>query len=544
VIESVSPGDLGYAPHAILCLYLLLLLFFGIVGYLKSSATEEDYYLAGRGQGWCVSSLTIMATFFSSFALLGAPGMVYRDGIVFALFSLNVPLAGASVYVLGSRIRRLGRERGYVTPCEMIADHYGSPLALRLLVALIGVLYAVPYVVIQIQAGGILSQRMFADTPHAFEGGAAALALITVVYIAIGGMRSVAWTDVVQGSLLVGGMLLAGVAVVAIAGGVGPFLEALTRLPPKSLSAPGTSGHWTPELLFTASVFASLGSMVQPAQWMRFFAASSDAVLRRSALVFATVLTTCFFFGVMLVGLGGQVLYPLVDDAGVYRLTGAGRLLPHPAVGTSPGEFDQILVVVLQEHLPELLGPAGAIVTSLVLVAIMAAAMSTADSNLHAMSALLTRDVYARFVRPGAGRSERTWMGRIVIGLTALLALALVLVGRHSEHNPLSMIVILGLLAIAFATQLLPVTVDILFLGRATLAGAISGIVVGLAVVLGLSPFFPPLPGGDSLSNLLSDVKKMMDTGAWGLLANAATMALVSTLGKDPTKAAPLTPAG
>ncbi len=64
------------------------------------------------------------------------------------------------------------------------------------------------------------------------------------------------------------------------------------------------------------------------------------------------------------------------------------------------------------------------------------------------------------------------------------------------------------------------------------------------AVVLGLSPFFPPLPGGDSLSNLLSDVKKMMDTGAWGLLANTATMALVSALGKDPTKATPLTPAG
>ena len=68
-------------------------------------------------------------------------------------------------------------------------------------------LYAVPYVVIQIQAGGILSQRMFADTPHAFEGGAAALALITVVYIAIGGMRSEAWTDVVQGSLLGGDSL-------------------------------------------------------------------------------------------------------------------------------------------------------------------------------------------------------------------------------------------------------------------------------------------------------------------------------------------------
>ena len=92
-----------------------------------------------------------MATFFSSFALLGAPGMVYRDGVVFALFSLNVPVAGVAIYVFGTRIRRIGRENGYLTPADMISAHYNSPVALRLLVALIGMLYAVPYVVIQIK---------------------------------------------------------------------------------------------------------------------------------------------------------------------------------------------------------------------------------------------------------------------------------------------------------------------------------------------------------------------------------------------------------
>ena len=72
----------------VLTLYLLMLIAFGVVGYRRGTDTEDDYYLAGREQGWIVSSCTIMATFFSSFALLGAPGMVYRDGAVFALFSL------------------------------------------------------------------------------------------------------------------------------------------------------------------------------------------------------------------------------------------------------------------------------------------------------------------------------------------------------------------------------------------------------------------------------------------------------------------------
>ena len=151
----------GGIAYVVLAAYLALLMVFGWMGYRRGAANEEEYYLAGRGQGWWVTSLTIMATFFSSFALLGAPGMVYRDGVVFALFSLNVPLAGAAVYFLGSRIRRQGQRRGYVTPADMIAGHYGEGQGLRPLVALIGVLYTVPYVVIQIQAGGILSRQLF-----------------------------------------------------------------------------------------------------------------------------------------------------------------------------------------------------------------------------------------------------------------------------------------------------------------------------------------------------------------------------------------------
>ena len=522
-----EPTGLGSAPYAVLGLYLCVLLLFGIQGFRRRQGeSTEDYYLAGRAQGWVVSSLTIMATFFSSFALLGAPGMVYRDGVVFALFSLNVPVAGAAIYLLGARIRKIGRDHGYLTPAAMIAGHYQSRLGLRLLVTLVGLLYALPYVVMQIQAGGILSQQLFPGR-DSFESGASILALITMVYIMIGGMRSVAWTDVVQGGLLVGGMLLAGAATIWVLGGPGPFFAAVAQLPPRSLSAPGTSGRWTPEILFTASLFASLGSMIQPAQWMRFYAARSTAVLRRSALIFAAVLTLCFFFGVMLVGLGGQVLYPLTDSSGAYLIDDAGKVLPHPAVGQTAGEFDQILVVVLKNHLPELLGSFGAILAALVLVAIMAAAMSTADSNLHALSALITQDIYEPFVRPQASQRERTWVGRLIIAIVTSLALLLVIIGRQSEHNPLSMIVVLGLLAISFSTQLLPLTIDMLYLRRGTRQGASAGLCVGIATVFLFSPFFPML-AGDTFADLLGQARTMIDAGAWGLCANILTFAVVS----------------
>ena len=547
--------DLGLLPHFCLAGYLLFLLGIGIWGVRKSRSGEEDYYLAGRGQGWLVSSLTIMATFFSSAAMLGAPGAVYKEGVVFALFALNVPLSGAAIYILGNRIRKLGHTHGHVTPADLICKHYGNSVALRCLVALIGFLYAVPYVVIQIQAGGIISERLFAGE-HAFEIGACLLSLVSMLYIMIGGMRSVAWTDALQGALLMTGMLLAGLAAVAALGGPSAFFEKVNDLPHTSLSVPGTTGSFTPEKMFTLCIFGALGSMIQPAQWMRFYAAKSANALRRSAVIFALGLTACFLFGVMLVGLGGQVLYPLAkpNTDGVFeyrlqqdtntvaaieadlakRLANGAKPLPHPDVGTDSRDFDQIMVVVLKRHLPELLGPAGLLLGTLIIIAIMAAAMSTADSNLHVMSAVLTRDIYGGVLRPGASEKSRLWVGRGVIAAATVLSLGMVFVSRSSESfDPIGMIMPMSILAIAFSSQLLPVTIDVLFLKRGSRQGAIAGIIAGMLVVLMFSPIPAILTGSDSaVVGLFARLKQLADIGFCGVVVNVTVFALVSLKNK------------
>ncbi len=550
-----SPFDLGYTPHLVLVGYLIVLLVLGYIGWRRSAGGEEDYYLAARGQGWIVSSLTIMATFFSSAAMLGVPGNTYKEGVVFTLFALNVPFSGSAVYVLGSRISRIGRAKGYFTPADMISDYYNSPVTLRLLAALIGFLYAVPYVVLQIRAGGFLAQQMFSG-PWSFEIGATVLALIAMVYIMFGGMRSVAWTDVIQGLLVITGMLLGGIAVVAALGGLGGFFEAVANLPRRSLSLPGTTASWPAEKLFTVCVFASLGSMIQPAQWMRYYAARSTNTLRRSAVIFAVVLTACYLFGVILIGLGGQALYPL-QEGGQYRFEanpGEGstevdfvlahpddtevnwdKLLPHPSVGTKTDEFDQIMMVVLKEHLPVLLGVLGPLIIALLLVAIAAASMSTADSNLHALSAVLTHDVWDRFVRPDASEEERKWVGRCAIAGATVLALLLVIAGRHAERfNPVAMIIPLMVLAIAFSSQLIPVTLDMLFVRRGTRAGAIAGTIVGLAIVFLFSPFLSILTENLGIDQALHLMSNTIDVGAWGLLGNLVVFVLVGAITRPP----------
>lgn len=501
-------------PIVLLSLYMLLLLVLGYISYRRSSATEEDYYLAGRGQNTIVTVLTIMATFFSSAAMLGIPGLVYRDGIAFLTFALNLPLAGAAIYVLGNPIRQIGIRRRYVTPGDMLADYYDGSHAIRILSAITGFLYTLPYIVMQIKAGGHLAQVLFPDNTAAFQWGATGLSIVTMVYVLIGGMRSVAWSDVIQGALLLSGMMIAGIATVSAMGGIRSFFDQVNSLPQEALSAPGPSNAWSPWKMLTITLFSSLAAMVQPGQWMRFYAADSSQTLRRSALIFAIVLPACFLFGVMLVALGGRVLFP--PDLSASQ--------PHEMVKS----FDQIVVVMMNQHIPELLGAIGPVVVSLLFVAILAASMSTADSNLHSLSAVFTRDIYDRFLRPESSQKERAVVGRVVIVAATLISLGLVHYGEANPgFQPLQLIAEMMLFAIAFSCQLLPVTIDILFVRKGTKTGAAAGITAGLVTVT-LFLIFTKMV--NQPVGMLESLNRLMDTSFIGFAVNTIVFVVVSRM--------------
>jgi SSS family solute:Na+ symporter len=437
------------------------------------------------------------------------------------LLTLNLPVAGAAIFLIGNRVRRIGAAKGFVTPSDLVADYFKDSGLLRNLVAVVGMLYVIPYVIIQIKAGGHLAEALFAGVDSirfwgmeltVYDAGAAALSAVTMIYVLVGGMRSVAWTDVIQGLLLLSAMILSGYAIITVMGGPAGFFREVSTLPVELLEMPPAPARFNSWWVLGYCAFASLASIIHPGQWMRFYAARDARTLRQAAVVFATVLPVCTLFGVLLVGLGGRVLYPLDPD---------GNL---PAI---LGSADQIAVVVIREYFPDLFGMIGTWLVALILVAVMAAAMSSADSNLHALSAVITRDIFDR-LRPGASEKQKAWVGRTVIVGATLIALGLSFWGeRHPDMGLLRTIGQFFLLAMAFSVQLLPVTVDILFLRRGSHDGAACGLVAGLLTVFWFTPFAALLFGSDATA-WTSTVKAVADVGMVAVVVNAAVYATVS----------------
>ncbi|MBW7996608.1 MAG: sodium:solute symporter family protein [Candidatus Glassbacteria bacterium] len=459
-------------PLLIIALYLAVSFGIGIFAWWRGRVTADDYYISNRSQGYVVTALAIMATFFSGFAMLGAPGFLFKGGIGFVFFMLNVPICGALIWIIGKPLWRLGKKNNYITPSDLIADYYDSD-TLRVLLVLLGIVYIIPYAVLQFKAGGYLFEVItessnvqagwfalgdgritfgaLSVSTHVF--GALLLASITMIYTILGGMRAVCWTDVFQGGMLVIGMLVGGILVLWKLGGVRGLFEQAAAIsvngtpPGEFITIPGPAGMFPISMIFTFVLVASFGTMVSPSQWMRYYSAKNPAALRRSMIIFTVVLSACYFFGTAFIGLGGKVLFPALEQP------------------------DTVYLRIIESYLPLALA-------SFFVTTIMAAAMSTANGNLHAMSALVTKDIYRRFIRSGAGEREMVWVGRTVIATASILSLWIALM------PDIGMIVQIGLLSMAVAMQMFPSLIGPLWWKGQTRAATVWGILLGMLALL------------------------------------------------------------
>lgn len=433
--------------YVIVGLYLLFMLGLGLYGRRTAQRTPDDYFLAGRRIGPVVLFFTLIATNFSAFFFLGFAGAGYRVGYsYYPIMAFGTALVGLAFYFIGHRVWALGKQRGYITPPEMVGDRFRSrPLKMVFLAVMVW--FTIPYLAIQpIGAGYLLSELTGGAIP--FFGGAVILTVCMVVYVFAGGMRSVAITDVVQGVMMFVLMVL---AVAVVANAVGGLADANARVyeaEPALFSREGGGGFFTPRRWFSYMVLWILAVPMFPQVFMRFFIPKSARSLKVAAMLYPVVTAVLFLLPIV-IGVIAHIPYP--DLAGA--------------------ESDQVLPMILADVAPRW-------VTALIMVGALAAFMSTMDSQLLALSSMLTRDLYVEFSPGEVPVDKQVAVGRLLVVVLALVGLGVAL-------RPPQTLFEIATEAFTGLAVLFPTTIACLYWRRATAASCIASIAIGQLMLLG-----------------------------------------------------------
>ncbi len=423
-------------------------------GWRESAAS---FFLDNRTLGAFALFLTTAATNFSAFTVLGLSGAGYRMGYVFyPVMAVGTGFMAIGMYLVGLPMIRHGRRLGWITPVDCVADRYGSPILTKLY-ALSLVIFTVPYLALQPMAAGMLLESAM-GIPYRL--GVVSVALIICIYTVAGGMRAVVRTDVFHGILFFGLAMAAWLILLDFLGGFDAAHSQAFMARPWLFARPGgaagalssgagraSAAESSQGLSFLAwagyFVMWFLADPVFPQLGQRFLAARDEKAFRRTLIAYPMVTATLFFFTVSFGVLSTLVIPELSAQA-------SDRIWP--------------LVVA------RLAGP---LLSPILLLAPIAALMTTMDSQLLTLSSIVVRDLVGY-------RSESTFLARLAVILLTLTGTALAL------SPPSDIIAFLNRTSFPGYAALAPV-VFCGFYGKKTgSATALAGMLAGEAMVVAL----------------------------------------------------------
>ncbi len=219
-------------------LYWGYCIFWGIKGALWSR-TASDYFVAGRSVSMWVFMLAATATSFSGWTFVGHPGLIFVDGFQYAyasFYSITIPFTGMMFL---KRQWMIGKRWGYITPGEMFADYFRTD-SIRILILIVALIFAVPYLGIQLRASGFLF-NVLTDGALGVTVGMWLLSLVVLFYVALGGLRAVAYVDAAQAVMLMVGILVIGVVAMYYVGSWTDFTRGIAALAQWDLATGGKS---------------------------------------------------------------------------------------------------------------------------------------------------------------------------------------------------------------------------------------------------------------------------------------------------------------
>ncbi len=461
--------------------YILLMLGIGYVAW-KRTSNLSDYILGGRSLGPLPSAISAGASDMSGWLLLGLPGYAYAAGYEAIWIAVGL-LAGTWLNWLfvASRLRTYSLAAGdsLTLPSYFENRFHDTSRILRIVSAFFILMFFLFYTSSGLVAGGKLFETVFGlDYTVAVIVGTIAV----VSYTFFGGFLAVTWTDVIQGLLMFAALLLVPIMAINADGGWAATSAAMEAKNPEFLNAfTGTDGKALGILSILSLLGWGLGYFGQPHILARFKAIRSEddvPMARRIAVIWSAA----GLLGALLVGFAaiGYFETPLEDGERAFMLL--VDALFHP------------------------------VIAGILLAAILAAIMSTADSQLLVSSSALAEDFYKALFRKEASQEELVWVGRFAVVVIAVIACILGL-------NPDSKVLELVSYAWAgFGAAFGPALILSLFWRGMTRNGAIAGIIVGGVTVViwgnmsgGILDLYEIIPGFIFATIAIVLVSKMGD---------------------------------
>jgi len=450
---------------------LAVILYFGAVAYLgyrgfRQTHTATDYMLGGRKIHPFVMAMSYGATFISTSAIVGFGGAagVFGMGLLWLTF-LNIFVGVFIAFVFfGGRTRRIGLRLDAHTFPELLGRRFQSrfiQMAVGALVFLFMPLYASA---VLMGAAKYLAQQL--GMPY--EAALFSFSVIIALYVVMGGLKGVMYTDALQGSLMFVGMSVLLVMTYVRMGGIMEAHEQLTALAPMVPEKLRAGGHlgWTSMPVFGSPLWWTLvstivlgvgiGVLAQPQLAVRYMTVKSRKELDRAVAI----------GGVFILMMTG-VAFVVGSLSNVYFQQTAGKV----AIAAAGGDVERIIPLFLQGAMPGWFG-------ILFMLTLLAAAMSTLSSQFHTMGTSLGRDVYEQIPGRRTSGVMATRAG-VLIGIMLSVYLGYELERKFGKTGQAIVAhgtaLFFGLCAAAF----LPMYVGGLWSRAITRKGAIAGMVAG-----------------------------------------------------------------
>ena len=435
----------------------VLVVYLGVLAALaiwsrRETHTLSGYYLAGKKLPFWVVAFSTNATGESGWLLLGLSGMGYAVGVQ-AYWVVVGEILGiaASWWLVSRRLKQFGDATDSITVPDVLAAKFVDKWHLiRALAVAIILVMVTAYVTAQMVASG-KALSSFLDMNY--QTGVVVGALFIIGYTFVGGYKAVSYTDVVQGVLMLAGLIAVPIAAISAAGGWGEVKSTLLLQDPALMDMFAVSDGGKPVWIAIASFMAiGLPFLGVPQLLVRFMSARDDGEIKK-ARIMSVVVLLFFTAGAVTAGVAGRALFPGLEDAETIFPELSNSLFPP-------------------------------IIAGILLVVVLSAIMSTVDSLLLLASSSVVRDSYQKIVGTKKSEASLANYGKLVTVIIGIVAVAMAI----KEPRVIFDFVLASWSGLGSAFG--PVMVGILYYKRVTWAGVLFGMLGGFLASVGWLVWF------------------------------------------------------